>query len=233
MADGAFATLVSATRDANALANPIFVQLSDGTTGVGVGGGVEAGALLVTIANDSTGLLSIDDNGGTITVDNSAHDDLQANVTLQIKDVDVSATVPVPISATEAANSVLNPIYVQPVTTGSSADEVHDYDTAAAVASDATSAHAYTVTGTTFLLKSVIVSGSGNVKFEIQVGPVATLATVAVGFLTGRGGDTKQVNFNPAVEVPATDTGTINIIRTNRQGAATDVYSTIIGNDVA
>lgn len=33
------------------------------------GGGTEAAALRVTIANDSTGVLSIDDNGGSITVD--------------------------------------------------------------------------------------------------------------------------------------------------------------------
>lgn len=34
-----------------------------------VGGGAEATALRVTIANDSTGVLSIDDNGGSITID--------------------------------------------------------------------------------------------------------------------------------------------------------------------
>jgi hypothetical protein len=33
------------------------------------GGGVEAGALRVTIASNSTGVVSIDDNGGAITVD--------------------------------------------------------------------------------------------------------------------------------------------------------------------
>jgi hypothetical protein len=33
------------------------------------GGGVEAAALRVTIASDSTGLLSVDDNGGSLTVD--------------------------------------------------------------------------------------------------------------------------------------------------------------------
>lgn len=33
------------------------------------GGGVEASALRVTIANDSTGLVSVDDNGGSLTVD--------------------------------------------------------------------------------------------------------------------------------------------------------------------
>ena len=36
------------------------------------GGGVEASALRVTIASDSTGVLSVDDNGGSLTVDNAA-----------------------------------------------------------------------------------------------------------------------------------------------------------------
>jgi hypothetical protein len=36
------------------------------------GGGVESGAMRVTIANDSTGVLSVDDNGGSLTVDNAA-----------------------------------------------------------------------------------------------------------------------------------------------------------------
>ena len=138
----------------------------------------------------------------------------------------------VPISRDNAANSETNPIYVQQVSQAVSGNEVHDYDTAAAVASDATSNHDYTVVGTTFFLKSVIFSGSGNVKAEIQTGPVASLATVAVAFLNGRQGDTKQVNFDPPVEVPVTSTGTVRVIRTNRQGAATDVYSTIVGYDV-
>lgn len=49
------------------------VKLTDGTadstTVIAAGGGVEASALRVTIASDSTGLLSIDDNGGSLTVD--------------------------------------------------------------------------------------------------------------------------------------------------------------------
>jgi hypothetical protein len=49
------------------------VKLTDGTadstTPIKSGGGVEADALRVTIANDSTGVVSIDDNGGAITVD--------------------------------------------------------------------------------------------------------------------------------------------------------------------
>lgn len=39
------------------------------TTKIVAGGGVEAGALRVTVASDSTGVLSVDDNGASITVD--------------------------------------------------------------------------------------------------------------------------------------------------------------------
>lgn len=39
---------------------------------VALGGGAEAGAVLVTVANDSTGVLSVDDNGSSLTVDNAA-----------------------------------------------------------------------------------------------------------------------------------------------------------------
>jgi hypothetical protein len=49
------------------------VKLSLGADGTAadapVGGGVESGSLRVTIASDSTGVLSVDDNGGSLTVD--------------------------------------------------------------------------------------------------------------------------------------------------------------------
>lgn len=50
------------------------VKLTDGTadstTAIAAGGGVEAGALRVTLASDSTGVVSVDDNGAALTVDN-------------------------------------------------------------------------------------------------------------------------------------------------------------------
>ena len=173
--------------------------------------------MVLTDATTESQRLAID-SSGLAQVDVAAHALTNANA--------------VPISANNTANSVANPLFVFSTQDVVSGTEVHDYDTASAVASDATDNHDYTVTGTTFLLKSVIVSGSGSIKFEIQSGPVAGLATFAVGFLTGRQGDTKQLFFDPAREVPVTSTGTVRIIRTNRQGAATDLYSTIIGNDV-
>lgn len=57
-----------------------------------VGGGTEATALRVTLANDSTGVLSIDDNGGSLTVDGP------------LTDAQMRAT-PVPISGTVTASA--------------------------------------------------------------------------------------------------------------------------------
>ena len=49
------------------------IKLADGTdnssTMIVAGGGVEAAALRVTLASDSTGVVSVDDNGGALTVD--------------------------------------------------------------------------------------------------------------------------------------------------------------------
>lgn len=60
------------------------VKLVDGTlnstTAIASGGGVEAAALRVTIANDSTGVVSVDDNGGALTVDNGGTFAVQATI---------------------------------------------------------------------------------------------------------------------------------------------------------
>jgi hypothetical protein len=62
----------------------------DGDTGTlaVVGGGAEATALRVTIASDSTGVVSVDDNGGALTVDGTVTANLAAG-TNNIGDVDV------------------------------------------------------------------------------------------------------------------------------------------------
>lgn len=52
------------------------------------GGGAELGALRVTLANDSTGLLSVDDNGGSLTIDGTVTANLAAGSN-NIGDVDV------------------------------------------------------------------------------------------------------------------------------------------------
>lgn len=47
----------------------LVVQLASSGTLHTAGGGTEASAVRVTLANDSTGLVSVDDNGGSLTVD--------------------------------------------------------------------------------------------------------------------------------------------------------------------
>ena len=73
------------------------VKLSLGADGTAadapVGGGVEAGTLRVTLASDSTGVLSVDDNGGALTVDGTVTANLAAG-TNNIGDVDVLSLVP-------------------------------------------------------------------------------------------------------------------------------------------
>jgi hypothetical protein len=138
----------------------------------------------------------------------------------------------VPISKNNAANAESNPIFVQVVDTLVLASEIHSYDTTASVAGDGTDNHDYTVAGTTFLLKQVVFSCSGGGKVEVQTGPIASLVTIAVGFVPKHGGSF-ILPITPAREVPVTGTGTVRLIRTNRESSTQDVYSSIFGHDVA
>lgn len=95
------------------------------------GGGTEAAALRVTIANDSTGVLSVDDNGGSLTVDGSVS--LAAAIpagTNNIGDVDV-LTLP----ALPAGTNNIGDVDVLSMPTGASAAQVQGtaaHDAAAA-----------------------------------------------------------------------------------------------------
>lgn len=143
-------------------------------------------------------------------------------------DIASQSLTAVKISKDANANSQTNPIFVQTVDNAITG-EVTDYNTASAVAADATSNHDYTVTST-MKLRQITVAASGGAKFEIQVGPVASLVSKKVGFIPKEGG-VVEVHFNPPLEVPNTSTGTVRVIRTNRQGQAQDLYSTIEGTD--
>ena len=182
--------------------------------------GVDIGDVTVNNAAGAAAV-NIQDGGNSITVD---------AVDLDIRPLTL-AEDSVKVSANTSANAADNPIFVQVVSDVITSTEVHSYDTSSAVAADTADNHDYTVVGTTFLLKSVIAAFSGGGKVEIQTGPVATLVTRAVAFVSKEGGHV-QLNFDPPIEVPVTSTGTVRVIRTNRQGQAQDVYSTIIGNDI-
>lgn len=184
----------------------------------------------VTIANTAFGVnnasgasaVNIQDGGNSITVDGSVTVSATA---LDIRTI-TKATDSIQVSKNTAVNSEVNPIFVQNVETAVSGTEVQAYAT-----STGTGNNDYTVTGTTFLLRSVIFGASGGMKATVQTGPVASLVTKAIGFIPHQGG-TFQMDFNPPIEVPVTSTGTARVIMTNREGTAMDVYSTIIGNDI-
>jgi hypothetical protein len=208
----------------------LLIEIADATTdanrlAIDANGAITVTATDLDIRDLSHTTDSVAIGDGTETLNITAAGEAEIDIAAQ-------SLTAVKISKDASANTETNPIYVYQVNTVVSGSEIHDYDTAASVAGDGTSNHDYTVANTTFFLKSVIVAASGAFKFEVQVGPVASLASKAVGFSTGKGGDVRQIFFDPPIEVPVTSTGTVRIIRTNRESSTQDVYSTIIGNDV-
>ena len=85
----------------------------DGSTWdrVTIGGGAEAAALRVTIASDSTGVVTVDDGGGALTVDGTVTANLSAtdNAVLDAMVVDLAAmeTLLTAANVDHAANEVL------------------------------------------------------------------------------------------------------------------------------
>lgn len=85
--DGTVTANLSATD--NAVLDQIEVNTSYGDQ---TGGGVEASALRVTLASDSTGVLSIDDNGGSITVDGTVTANLSATDNAVLDQIEVNTS---------------------------------------------------------------------------------------------------------------------------------------------
>ena len=263
MADGHFPTLVSKSRDTNAVANPIWIQLTDGTTAIsvtsnaidvnvdntvavtgtfyrdlvkGIGAGEDNVLIFANTAKDGSGTdyVPLVDSDGNLQVDVLT----MPSVTVTASDLDIRTLDHVtPGDSVKIGDGTslldvntdgsINVNIISSAITG----EICSYDTEAGLAADTPDNHDYPVTGTVMLLSSVIAAASGGLKFEVQVGPVATLVTKAVGFIPKEGG-VAQIFFEPPIEVPVASTGTVRVIRTNRQGATQDVYSTIIGRNI-
>jgi hypothetical protein len=76
--------------------------------GAVTGGGTETGALRVTIANDSTGVVSIDDNGSSITVDGTVTETNSAAILADTANMDTNlGTVAGAVSGTEVQVDVV------------------------------------------------------------------------------------------------------------------------------
>lgn len=245
-ADGDYATLL---QDAN---GRLYTQIHDGGNSITVDGTVAVSSVGGTVTVAATDLDirdlvfatdKVDVSGSSVTVSATNLDirDLVfatdkvdvsgSSVTVSATDLDIRdlnlTQDAVKVSGNTSANSVTNPIFVQDVSSVITG-EVNSYSTAT-VGAGATSNHDYTVT-TAMRLESIEFACSGAMKVEVQVGPVASLVTKAVGFIPNAGGNNRIV-FKPAIEIPVTSTGTVRVIRTNRNNQSTDVYSTILGID--
>ena len=89
------------------------VKLVDGTVGaitpIESGGGVEAGALRVTVASDSTGVLSVDDNGGSLTIDGTVTANLSATDNAVLDTIDTALDA---INAKLVAGTVIGEVEI-------------------------------------------------------------------------------------------------------------------------
>lgn len=246
MADGYFPTLVSKDKDPNAAADPIYVQLTDGTAVLTTSGG----SLSVLVANGAGGsAVNIQDGGNTITVDGSVGVSNGAGgAAVNIQDggnsitVDGSVTVSataldirtitkasdsIQVSANSSVNSASNPIFVS-MGSGPITGEIHAYD-ATSVGANTTGNQDYTVV-TAMLVKSIKCASSGAAKFDLLTGPLASLVNKWTGLIPKQGG-TIDVTFDPPIEVPVTSTGTVRVVRSNRENQAQSLYTTIVGID--
>ncbi len=149
------------------------------------GGGAELGAVLVTIANNSTGILTVDDGGGSLTVDGTvaATQSGTWNIT------NISGTISLPTGA--ATETTLGTIDVD---TGNIATSTASIDTDTS-----------TIAGDTTSLDTKIVTGGG-----VETGAVlVTIASDSTGVLTvDDGGGSLTIDSTVLVDIEAnTDTG--------------------------
>ena len=135
-----------------------------------------------------------------------------------------------PVSANDELNSPLNPFYTSEVGIPEVVTNVHSYNPASVAGNGTTSNHDYTVVGTTFRLKQVLLSSASKFEAEIQVGPVGTLVTKA-RIRVNTQAMTEPAIFDPPIPVP--NGQIVRVIRRRFQTGTDTVDTTIMGEDVA
>jgi hypothetical protein len=168
--------------DDDGTAHHQYVKLeagADGTqTKILAGGGVESGALRVTIASDSTGVVSIDDGGGNISIDDGGNT------------ITVDGTVTANLGATDTAALAAIETAVEGTLTVDSELTTADLDTGAGTDTRAVVGLAGTASGGAQLIPGsstdglLVNLGSNN---DVTVSGVATAAnqTTVIGHLDG------------------------------------------------
>jgi len=117
------------------------------------------------------------------------------------------------------------PVYVSANNPGTA---VVDFSQGSEVATDASVTHTYTVpAGSTLRLTRVFGSASGKMRFEVKAGDLGSTNTLFVDFnSTSKPG----VEFTIDAEaLSLTEGQVVEIVKLNRDKAAQDLYSTIVG----
>lgn len=109
-------------------------------------------------------------------------------------------------------------------TTNAPTTPINDFNTDT-VSSGSSSTHTYTATGN-FKLTSIQASASGAIKIEVKAGTSGSETTRMVAFTIGSN-LIAQLEFHNEVQI--TIGQRIQVIRTNREAQAMDVFSTILG----
>lgn len=205
------------------------VKLTDGTTTVGV---LATGEAKVSVTQPlPTGTNSI----GAVTQGGNWSARLQDGSGTAITSSAAGATRPLDVALRDSSGTVYSASNPMPVSFSEDlvGTEINSYNTASAVAAAATSTQTYTVTALkTLQMTQVIASASGKLKIEVQ-----QETGVATGVY-----NTKYVQFNstsnPNIVINfgsplQTAAGVrVQIIRSNLDKTAQDVYSTICGQEV-
>ena len=159
----------------------------------------------------------VSDAGGSLTVD---------AINLDIRDLThVSDSVKIGDGTDFLAINADGSINVVPQE--DSGTEIVNYNTAAAVAGGASSNHDYTSAAAAKLYQ-VFAAASGKLKIEVQVETAAasgTFNTIAVGFNSTAN---PNINLTLAKYRVVPNGARVRVIRTNKDGQAQDVYSTIV-----
>jgi hypothetical protein len=175
------------------------------------GGGTEAAALRVTVANDSTGVLSVDDNGGSLTVDGTvtANQGTAAATVgawpIKVTDGTNTAAVKAASTAAVAADPALvvaispnNPITTSPASSATSS-----------VTSVASSATNVTLLASNANRRGATVFNDSNKTLYLKLG--ATASTTSY---------TAQLGVSDYYEVPFAYTGIIDGLWSSVNGSA-------------
>jgi len=117
-----------------------------------------------------------------------------------------------------------NPIAVT-VGADAAGDGIVDYATAAAIAKNASTTHTYAISAAkTGKALKISVSGSGKLKAELKYGPASTTVSKGVKFNSTAN---PNIEFDIKAEVLLAATDQLEVVVTNRDNQAQDIYSTI------